>query len=177
MTLMLDPEPTISAGTVEDETQSLHAWSMADDADTVVAYQPVHSWKIPAFVATLAALAAVTAGVFLAWPQSATKPQVAPAKPHVAAPALPSIAPSPPVQVQSSDQRFVALMKAQGFVETGSDSQVAAAGRKICADLTSGRYTLAQVITGIENGSGVSHVTATRFAETAVDVFCPQVSP
>jgi hypothetical protein len=168
MTLMLDPEPTLAAPT-EDETQSLHAWSQEDTAE-VVDYRP-RSWKLPALVVTIAAAAAVTAGLFLAWP-SATKPQVAPTKPQVTAPAKPAIPTSPPVQSQNPDDRYVALIQQRGM-DVISRTQTINAAHWICEQHKHGypATEIAQAI--IDSTPGMTMKGAAIDIDTALEVYCP----
>jgi hypothetical protein len=175
MTLMLDP--TQAADVVEDETQSIHAWSQADDAPTVIAYQPSRSWKLPTAVAVTAACAAIGAGTFLAWPQSAGKPLVAPAKPQVTqsanpAPVKPVIIPSPPVQPQSPDERFIALLKQRDVVVV-SPPLVLNGGHNVC-DLLSQGYTAPQIAeASVRSTPGTNLKTQATFVATAQEVYCP----
>jgi hypothetical protein len=165
MTLMLDPEPTLAAS-VEDETQSLHAWSQEDAATEVVEYRP-RSWKLP-LTAAIAATAALAAGAFLAWPQSATKPLVAPTKPQVA----PSIAASPPVQVQSPDQRFLALVQQHGQTVV-SPSQALQAAHAVCTAEAQGKSDTEIAAELVASSPGADLKMATTFLYTAHEVYCP----
>lgn len=173
MTLMLDQDSTQAADLTEDETQSLHAWSQADDADTVIAYTPGHSWKVPALLAALAAVAAVMAGAFLMWPHSATKPQVAPAKPQVAAPVHPTIAPSPPVQLQSPDQRFLSLVQQRG-VKVVSPTAAIKGAHDVCRLESEGHNAreIAQAFVDVTPGADLQ--TEGVFVMTAEEIYCPQ---
>jgi Protein of unknown function (DUF732) len=162
MTLMLDP--TVAAPS-EDETQSLHAWSQEDDVTEVVDYRP-RSWKLPALVALLAASAAVTAGLFLAWPQSAGNPQVTPSKPQAAAPIKPITA------AQTPDQRFIALVQQRGF-RIISEPLAIKAAHAVCVDEHNG-YTdpeIAQQL--VKTTPGADLKAAAIFVDTAHEVFCP----
>lgn len=166
MTLMLDPEPTLAAVTPEDETQSLHAWSQEDTATEVVDYRP-RSWKVPT-VAALAATAALTAGAFLAWP-SATNPKVAPSTPQVVAPAIPA---SPPVQVQSPDQRFIALLKQRGQTVIAPDTAIRAA-HAVCTAESQGKPDPQIAAELVASTAGSDMKMATVFLYTAQSVYCP----
>lgn len=161
MTLMLDPEPTLAAPS-EDETQSLHAWSQEDSVTEVVDYR-TRSWKIPALVVTLAAAAAVTAGLFAAWPESATKPQVAPTQV-----AIPS---SPPVQVQSPDQRFIALLKQRGL-KVYSESMAINAAHAACTAEAQGRPDSEIAAQFVASSPLMDLKKATIFVYTAHEVYC-----
>lgn len=167
MTLMLDQDSTQAADLTEDETQSLHAWSQADDADTVIAYTPGHSWKVPALLAALAAVAAVVAGAFLMWPHSATKPQVAPVKPQVAAP----VQPTP--KLLTKDEQFVRLLQ-EHSISTGPVDVVASEGRGICRRIDGGE-TEQQMARDVMAGTpGISEKDAYIWVDTAIDVYCPR---
>jgi hypothetical protein len=168
MTLMLDPEPTLAAQ-VEDETQSLHAWSQADDGEAITEYIQRRSWKIPAAVAAISASAAIAAGLFLAWPQSATKSLVAPTKPQVAAPAIPV---SPPVQVQSPDQRFLALLKQRDVVVVSPPLAINGA-HETCTDLAKGYSAREIAEAGVRATPGENLDTAGTFVATAQEIYCP----
>lgn len=170
----------MAADVPEGETQSIYAWSQSNDDGTNVVVAPQRrSWKIPAAVAALAAAAAVTVGVVVQeWPRHSAPAALAPvplASASQAARPAPAAIPSRlPAKATDPDSRFVALMKAQGL-ETGTDAQVAGAGRQVCQSLTDGP-TFAQVVNGIVYRSGVTHADATKFAEAAIDVYCPQYS-
>lgn len=159
-----------------DETESIYAWSHADD-DTLVIQR--RSWKLPLAAALLAVSAVATVGVAKVWPHhstpgSPTTQVVTHSTPPAQAAELQlAPQPSPPAEKINPDQRFVSLLTAQGFVASGTDGQVAQAGHEVCTSMGNG-YTLQQVINGIANGSGVTTAHATRFAETAIDVLCPQ---
>lgn len=164
MTLMLDPEPTLAAS-AEEETQSLHAWSQADDADTVIAYHPGRSWRLPALFAVLAA-AAVAVTVVLGWPQSAGKQQAAPTKRQVAAAA----------QLKPED-RYANLYRSRGGRILPGQEQVAAhEAQDICTQLAG--ETVPDMISGIvTRNPGFSRYSAAVLTNTAIDVYCPQYSP
>lgn len=169
---LMEAEPTLAAITPEDETQSLHAWSQADDGDAITEYIPQRSWKFPALVTVLAASAAVTAAAFLAWPESATNPLVAPEKPNVAAPAHPSIAPSPPLQAQSPDQRFLALIQQRG-IRIVSQPLAVAAAHWVCTQEAKGYPDpdIAQALVNSTPGSNLK--TESIFVDTTREVYCP----
>lgn len=171
MTRMLDQEPTQAADTLDAETQAIQAWSQADDAAAVTTYIPRRSWKIPATVITFAATAALSAGAFLVWPESTTKPQVAP----TVVAARPTIAPSPPVQPQSPDQRFTQLFKSRGgLIEPGREQTVLTEAHQVCDHLQ--QETHDQFIANIIKGTpGMTRYTAQLFVDTASDVYCPGV--
>lgn len=166
---LMEAEPTLAAITPEDETQSLHAWSQADDGEAITEYIPRRSWKIPATVAAIAASAAIAAGVFLAWPQNATKPQVAPAKPQVVAPAIPA---SPPVEVQSPDQRFIALLKQRNVVVVSPPLAINGA-HETCTDLGQGYSAREIAEAGVRATPAENLDTAGTFVATAQEVYCP----
>jgi hypothetical protein len=169
MTLMIDPEPTVSAQ-VEDETQSLHAWSQEDTATELVDYRP-RSWKIPATIAALAAGAAITAGLFMAWP-SATKQQVAPTKSQVAAPAKPAIPSTPSIQSQNPDDRYVALIQQRGM-DVISRTQTINAAHWICEQHKNG-YPASQIAQAIIDATpGMTMKGAAIDIDTALEVYCP----
>ena len=63
----------------EDATQSIYAWSQ-DDADTEVVRR--RSWKLPVAIASLAAVAAITAGVIAFWPHHDAEKTPLPAQTH-----------------------------------------------------------------------------------------------
>jgi hypothetical protein len=169
---LMEAEPTLAAITPEDETQSLHAWSMADDGEAITEYIPRRSWRIPATVAAVAASAAIAAGAFLAWPQSGTNPLVAPSAPQVAAPTHPSIAPSPPVQSQSPDQRFMALLDQRG-VDVVSPLLIIKGAHKTCTDLANG-YSATTIAEAFVRATPNTNIrTQAIFVQTAQEVYCP----
>jgi hypothetical protein len=173
---LMEAEPTLAAITPEDETQSLHAWSMADDVDTVIAYTPGRSWKIPALLAALATMAAVAAGAFLAWPESATKPLVAPAKPQVAAGTqAPPIVASPPIQIQSPDQRFITLLKQRNVVVVSPPLAINGA-HETCTDLGKGYSAREIAEAGVRATPGENLDTAGTFVATAQEIYCPPLA-
>lgn len=181
--LPMDVEPTQAAHHPEEaQTQSLHAWSQADNAEAITEYIPRRSWKIPTAAAVLAASVAVTAAVFLAWPHTpAPTPRAAPASQappptQAAAPPQPSITSTPPIQVQNPNQRFVAILKAQGWIFSVPDSQIADEGRSVCTNLANG-VTFDQQVDRSAAASGIERSHALRFTITAADILCPQYSP
>lgn len=166
-------EPTLAADLDKLDTQSIRAWSQADDAEALTEYIPRRSWKLPALIAALAATAAVGAGAFLMFPQeSATKPQVAPAKPPVAAPTHPSIAPSPPVQQQSPDERFIALLKQRRVVVVSPLLAVNGA-HETCTDLAQGWSARDIAEAATRSTPGTDLKTESTFVATAQEVYCP----
>jgi hypothetical protein len=164
----MEGEPTLAAVTPEDETQSLHAWSQEDTATELVDYRP-RSWKIPALAATLAAIS-LTAGVFLAWPESAPQAQVAPASPQVSAPTITS---SAPIQPQSPDQRFIALLKQRNVVVVSPPLAINGA-HETCTNLAKGftARDIAQAFMNVSPGKQ-DMTTAGTFVATAQEVYCP----
>jgi hypothetical protein len=71
-TLMDDAEPTMAADVADSETQSIHAWSQTDDADTEPAVMPHRrSWKLPLVLAGIATVAVIGAGAYQYWPDHA----------------------------------------------------------------------------------------------------------
>jgi hypothetical protein len=165
MTLMLNPTQEVNV----DPTESLHAWSQEDDITEVVDYRQ-RSWRIPALLAVLAAAIAVGAGMFLAWPhQSATKPQVASIQSRVAKPMIPA---SPPVQVISPDQRFLALVQQRG-VRIVSSPLALKAAHAICIDEKNG-YTDVEIAEQlVKTTPGTNLQTEAIFVDTAREVYCP----
>lgn len=169
MTFMLDQEPTVAA-TVDDETQSLHAWSQEDAATDVVDYRP-RGWKLPAMVATLAVGAAISAGVFLAWPHP-VNPQVSATKPQVASPTKPTIVAPPPAQTISPDQRFLALVQQRG-VQLVSPPAALKGAHDTCRLEAEGHSAkeIAQAFTDVT--PGITLKTEGIFVMTAEEIYCP----
>lgn len=175
MTLMLDPEPTLAAPS-EDETQSIHAWSQEDAATEVVEYRP-RSWRTPLLIAAAAVAAICTAGVVYeintAVDGGATNPLVAPEKPQVAAPAKPSIVPSPPIQMQSPDQRFLNLLQQRG-VKVVSPPAALAGAHDVCRLESEGHNAreIAQAFANVTPGADFN--TEGVFVMTAEEIYCPK---
>jgi hypothetical protein len=172
----MDAEPTLAADVAEAETQGCYAWSQADDAEAITTYIPRRSWKIPAVAVALASTAAIAAAVFLAWPESAGKPQVAPTKPQVTAgPIAPAIRPPAPPAPQDDVARYAALYRSRGGkIIPGHEKAAAAEARdQICVSLATD--SVAGEINAIVLGSpGFSRYWAAVITNTAIDVYCPQ---
>jgi hypothetical protein len=107
---MMDSEPTEAAGTpeapptmaadpaAEGETQSINAWSLADDgASTEITPFQQRSWKIPAVVAAVAIVLATCIGVGV-W-EFSQHGRPAPVPTHRAAPPPLSVTAPPPTPV------------------------------------------------------------------------------
>lgn len=173
-------DETFAADISASETQSIHAWSLADDADTDVVEYHHRSWKSPLmFLAAVLALLSAGFGVYKAndlvdsggsrhWDTvvnpSAANPQVAPTKPQVAAPQ-----PKP----ESKDDLFVRLLTEKG-IPVGTPEVVASDGRGICIRIKNGR-TEQQMVHDIQVGTpGISEKDAWIWADTALEVYCPQ---
>jgi Protein of unknown function (DUF732) len=163
-------ERTRASDIPEDETQSIHAWSQSDDADTVIDYKQHRGWKIPALVAVIAAFAAVTAGAFLMWPHSAAQQQAVPTKAEVAAP-QPNPAPPAP-KPESKDDLYVRLLKEKG-IPVGTPEVVASNGRGICIRIKNGETEQQMVRDIIAGSNGVTTQQAWIWADTAIEVYCP----
>jgi len=158
MTLMLDPEPTLAAS-VEDETQSLHAWSQEDTATEVVDYWP-RSWRTPLILVAVAIAALTAVGVWTMRPQPAPTPVVSAPKPQVA--------PLDPVA------RYAELYRSRGGrIFPGHEQAAADEARNVCVELAS--KTPGDEINDIMASSpGFNRYYAGVVTNTAIDVFCPQ---
>jgi hypothetical protein len=165
MTLMLDPEPTISADTVEDETQSLHAWSQEDAATEVVDYRQ-RSWKLPITLAVAAVVGMIGAAAYLEWPTHSAQPvaHTAPA-PNAA---KPQVAPKP----LTKDERFLTLVQQRGITVV-SKPLMLNAGPFVCTAESQGHTDpeIAEAFT--QSTPGMDLKTANVFVDTAVEVYCP----
>jgi hypothetical protein len=178
--LTMDAEPTQAAHhTEEDQTQSLHAWSQADDGEAITEYIPRRSWKLPATVAAVAACAAIAAGAFLARPHTPapTPPTAAPTAaaplPTQEAPTpAPTIAASPPVKPMSLDDRFIALLKQRNVIVV-SPLLAINGGHKTCAYLAQGHSAreIAEAETRATPGANLN--TENTFVATAQEIYCP----
>jgi hypothetical protein len=80
-----EEQPTQAAdAAAEGETQYIHAWALADDADTEVTPFLQRSWKIPAAVSAVALAIATAVGVGV-WSMSQHYGNPAPVPSHQAA--------------------------------------------------------------------------------------------
>lgn len=162
MTLML--EPTLAAS-VEDETQSLHAWSQEDAATEPVEYRR-RGWKLPA-AAAFVVVAGIIGGALALWhhQESATKTLVAPTKPQVALPA------SPPILAQNPDDRFLALVRQH--LTLVSPKLALAAAHNACIEHNQG-IPDPQIAQDIVAGTpGMDLRNASVFVDLTREVYCP----
>jgi hypothetical protein len=172
----MDAEPTLAADVAEAETQGCYAWSQADDAEAVTTYIPRRSWKLPAAAIALASTAAIGAAVFLAWPQSAGKQQVAPPTTTVAAP-RPTIQASPPVQPQDPDMRYAALYRSRGGkIMPGHERAAAKEARDVICESLATTSVADEISNIVRDNAGFPRYDAAVVTNTAIDVFCPQYS-
>jgi Protein of unknown function (DUF732) len=174
-------EPTQAANTDpnEGETQSLHAWSQADDGEPITTYIPRRKWTLPYTLAALAAAAAVGATVYLAntvaddlprHTPSAAAPTAAPAE--IPVPAPPTITASPPVNPMNIDDRFLALLKQRGVIILAPPIGIKGA-HDTCTELAQG-YNARQIADAFVRGTpGVTIATEAIFVATAQEVYCP----
>jgi Protein of unknown function (DUF732) len=160
MTLMLDPEPTLAADTIEDETRSIHAWSQEDAATEVVDYRP-RSWRLPVTLAIAAAVGMIGAAAYLEWP--ASTPQPVAVAPHVQA--------SPPVKPLTPDQRFLNLIQQRG-VKLVSPPAAIKGAHDVCRLEAEGHNAneIAQAFVNVTPGADIK--TEGIFVMTAEEVYC-----
>lgn len=158
-----------------EETESIHAWSLADDTPTVIDYRPKRSWRLPV-IAGITAAAALTTGVVM-WPRhhtdrtpaptiSATKPQENATKPQVT--------PSPLVEQQSQVQRLIALVHQRDpRLSIVSPTMAEKAARTVCERSAAGESD-SGIAQSVAHGTpGFDLSMATVFIDTAHEVYCP----
>lgn len=166
------PAPT------EDETQGIYAWSHDDETEAAPEQPPPRrSWKLPVTLAAVAAAGAITAGVVMAWPHARPTAPVAGPTPSTTTPTplrakqLPDAPPAP----MNPDDRFIAKLKTQGWTDTVPNRQSAInGGHQVCTNLAGGAdfpHVVHDILRGTDN---INIDTATYFAETAIDAYCPQ---
>jgi hypothetical protein len=104
-----EPLPTQAAdAATEGETQSIHAWALADDeGDTDLFHR--RSWKIPAAVAAAAVAIATGIGVGAVIWSHRHPGSASPSVQHDQGP------PAPPPLPQDPDAKFIALYKRHGY--------------------------------------------------------------
>lgn len=173
---MDDAEPTQAADVPDDETQSIHAWSQADDAATDLAVtEDPRSWRLPLALAGIAAAAAISVGAVVTWPHhpAATHPTPAP----TAAPTTPVAQPtlnmstSPPALPEDPDQRFLALLDRRGQIVVSAPLAIHA-GHWVCTAEAQG-FTDPQIAQNLVDGTpGGDLRTESVFVDTAREVFC-----
>jgi hypothetical protein len=166
---MDEAEPTLPADLADSETQSIHAWSQADNAEAITTYIPRRSWKIPAGLAALAVAAVVTTGVVHEWPH--TQPPAAQTTP--VAPVAPKIQPPPlPALPATPDQRFIALLKQRGVIVVSPPLAINGA-HETCTNLAKG-YTAREIAEAeVKATPGANINTESTFVATAQEVYCP----
>jgi hypothetical protein len=117
--------------------------------------------------AALAAAAAVTTGVVMAWPH-----HINPGRPTPSA----VITPPPPVDPATQDARFISLLRASGLAFAYAHAAIVE-GRGVCARMAGGE-TNSQIIddtlTLATPHTPVMQNAAT-FVDTAITIYCPQV--
>jgi hypothetical protein len=169
-----------AAGTAatDSETQSIHAWALDSDDTEPVSHR--RSWKLPIALASLAAAAAVTTGVVMAWPQQQHPHHPAPPQPTKAAEptVIRADADKAPQYVPPTDPdgRFAWLLREQGIpVQIPQDVAIdGAQGRAICVRLSHGE-TDQQMMQDIMAGTpGISPHDAWTWVDNAIAVFCPR---
>jgi hypothetical protein len=154
------------------------AWSAADDAPTVAAYQPRRGRWLIAIAAMLIGLAAA-AGTSLYYTQ-----QHQPRNPttHPAPTVVPPPKPAPPAPpslsaMQAQDEQYVALMKSQGFTLKTTPLEAGNGARLVCRDLASGRANFDEIVNDVAAGPPEKPWSqAFKIVQTGIDVYCPQFS-
>lgn len=173
-----DAEHTLAAEIANSETQSIRAWSQASADDTEIAEAPGRrSWKVPVAVATVAAAAAVVAGVVQLWPHHSTPktPAAVAAPPEVKTQsAAPALAPA--------DKTFIDSLNAYGLSGKTDkrgpaqyQAEMIAFGRSMCRLLTDDGLTLDQVVqAAYEKSPALTEVQAHVVVDYAIAAYCPQ---
>jgi hypothetical protein len=155
------------------------AWSAADDAPTVAAYQPRRGRWLITIAAMLIGLAAA-AGTSLYYTQQhqPRNPTTYPA-PTVVPPPKPAPPPPPPSlsAMQAQDEQYVALMKSQGFTLKTTPLEAGNGARLVCRDLASGRANFDEIVNDVAAGPPEKPWSqAFKIVQTGIDVYCPQFS-
>ncbi len=166
----MDDEPTQAADLGAGETQSIHAWSQADDYTEPDIPTQHRGWKLPV-AASLVAVAAVAAGAFALWPHHTVQTAPAQRAPKPAA-QKPVIAPPPPAAPTDPDSRFIAFLKQQR-IRVISPSMAIKAGHWVCEKEAQGFSDpeLAQALVNSTPGSNLD--TEAMFVDIAHEVYCP----
>lgn len=167
--ITMDNEPTMAADAA-DETQSIYAWSQADDATEPAAYVAPRGWRLPAAAATLA-FTAVAAGIVIAWPHTHEDAHPLPAPPTAAAPTTQQ-SPPPPPKPQTPDERFLALLEQRNVVVVSPPLAINGA-HETCTDLAKGYSAREIAEADMRSTPGTDLRTESAFVATAQEVYCP----
>lgn len=189
-----DEQPTLlSQPVAESQTQSINAWSLADDADTeVTPYRHERSWRVTVALSAAAVVAAVSVGAVVYKMNDAvdhaggqrhqndvvngpTLPPVAAPTPRPSEPVLPSFKADPRVDAaQKQDAYFLDLLGKRGWPLTGPTEPLRWEGRNVCAEMTGPQHlSYLQVTKQLAAAHSTNETTADLFVDAAVTSYCP----
>jgi len=80
----------------------------------------------------------------------------------------------PPAKLGDKDGRFLWLLEAQGLQLSGAPNAAINDARRICSRLARGESERRIVQDIVQGSPRMSMATAAKFADTAINVYCPQ---